>query len=80
MRDENRAESNNALRKTDLRSGAIDLDKWNKTNARFAKAPFSLRTLMEILEFLYLQLCVTRDKIYRVSDHPTAFLGYFSTV
>ena len=49
-------------------------------NARFAKDPFSNTTLFKIVEHIYLQLGVTRKKIYRVKDHPTCFLGYFSTV
>ena len=80
LRDEERADINNALRKSDLRQGVIELDKWNKMNTRFAKAPFSNRTLLEIVEHIYLQLGVTRDKIYRVKEHPTCFLAYFSTV
>ena len=46
LRDEDRAE-HNALRDIDIRQGAIELDKWNKMNARFAKAPFSIKTLTE---------------------------------
>ena len=80
MRDKNRAENNNALQKIDLRQGAIELNKWNKMNAGFAKAPFSPRTLMEMGEHIYLLLGASRDQIYRVSDHPTGFLGYFLTL
>ena len=80
VRAEDRADSMNALCKTDLWKDAIELDKWNKMNAYFAKAPFSPRTLMEILGYIYLLASVIRDKIYRTKDHPTGFLGYFSTV
>ena len=79
LRDEERADRN-ALRETDIRQGAIELDKWNKMNAKFAKAPFSIKTLTEIMKHLYLHLGVSRDEMYRVADHPTRYIGYFSTV
>ena len=47
--------------------------------AKWAKAPFSIITLTEILKHLYLELSVHRDMMYRVQDHPTGYLGYFST-
>ena len=49
-------------------------------NANFAKAPFSNRTLFKIVEHIYLHLGNTHEKIYRVKEHQTCFLGYFSTV
>ena len=79
LHDKDQAE-HNALRETDIRQGAIKLDKWNKMNARFAKAPFSIRTLTEIEKHIGLQLGISRDQIYRVADHPTGYLGYFLTV
>ena len=79
LRDEEQT-SRNALRETDIRQGAIELDKWNKMNAKFAKAPFSPKTLTELTTNLYLQLGVSRDEMYRVADHPTGWIGDFSTV
>ena len=46
----------------------------------FSKGPFSDRTLSKIVEHIYLQLGTTCKIIYRIKDHPTFFLGYFSTV
>ena len=52
LREKERVYSNNALRKTDLWQGAIKLNKWNKMNAGFAKAPFSNRTVLELVEHI----------------------------
>ena len=78
LRDKERADQN-ALRETDVRQAAIELDKWSKMCAKWAKAPFSIITLTDILKHLYLLLGVHRDLMYPVDDHPTGYIGYFST-
>jgi len=78
LHDEDRADGN-ALRRTDLRQAAINLDKWSKMCAKWAKAGFSFKTLLEILEALYLELNTTRDEMYRVADHPTGQFSFLST-
>ena len=69
-----------ATRLTDLTAGAIELNNWNKMNARFVKAGFNPNTMLnEILGDILLQMGVPRDEFYRVADHPTGMLGYHST-
>ena len=80
LRDKERALSNNALRMTDLRKGSIELDKWNKMSTKAAKDPFTIRTQLELVQEICIQLGVSHDGIYRVKDHPTRFHGYFTTV
>ena len=63
LHDKDRADRN-VLRETDLKQGAIDLDKWSKTNARHAKAPFSWKTLTEIMSHLYPLLGVNKSYFY----------------
>lgn len=78
LRDEERASGNNQLRMTDLRQGAIELDKWSCMNARFSKAPFSWKTLIEMLYSLYLELGVVRSDLFRVDQNSSGTLGYLS--
>lgn len=44
--------------------------------AKWAKAPFSIILLTEILKHLYLEIGVPRAKMYRVEDHG-GYRGYF---
>ena len=76
LRDEARA-NRNALRETDIRQSAIELDKWSKMCAKWAKVPFLIITLTEILKYLYLEFSVHRDMMYRVPDHPLDTLVTF---
>ena len=48
-------------------------------NTKHAKAPFSIKTLAEITKHLCLQIGLSRDQLYQVSDHLTGRLGYWST-
>ena len=49
-------------------------------SAKAAKDPFTIRTQLELVQEICIQLGVSHDDIYRVKDHPTCFQGYFTTV
>lgn len=56
LRDEDLAEKNGA-RLTDLCQGCLDLNQWNKMNAKFAKAPFSAKSLNGYLQVRLFCVC-----------------------
>ena len=56
LRDQDLADKNGA-RLTDLSQGCLELNKWNKMNAKYAKAPFSAKSLNAYLQVRFNFVC-----------------------
>ncbi|KAL9184884.1 hypothetical protein ACHAXT_002661 [Thalassiosira profunda] len=79
QRDEERRDRG-AAPLTRLTAATINLNKWSKMSASEAKKAAEPRTLQELGGHIAGLLQLTIGELYRVEDHPTGQLGYFSAL